>query len=720
MRKLTTELKRFTRITAFLLTLLLTLCCLTACGEDSVPQENLLQSIAEISASTTASGTDTSDESLSSNAAVNEAFNQYNGKGSEPVWAGTQFYNGEAVVVYRKLNGSEDLDKAQDIYLYDSKNNGKVIVLGAPNTYTGTWFYTYEGYCLTIMGSNLARIEADGTEKFNITVEGGVTNIVQLNDGTIVLLMKDANGTYTLATLNPEKGTYEKVQGMDLGKDRRVFISAGEEGVVLLDKNGFRDVNLETGELTERMPLSEFDYALQYTLKGFQMVDGGCVKLLYQGSSSTLIPKDIGKYRTVITVETISNDIWFPAMLDKFNKNNLEYYAQWDYIGSETSDIPSYEVLWELLENGEGPDVFLASCLLDEFEAMDKGYLEDLTPYMEASGVYVEDYFPTTFDRLQRGDSIYGANYSAHVAGIVIKKDVLGGVEVTDVETLVDALLSYSEPAIWMKNHKAIHILQNLICASESICGTVDWENKTCNFYTDLFAKILEVSMQYADDGSGTCPPVAYLTSNTHFYGYINSDQRALAGEEYIGYLYDDGPCTGTASYHEMVMNSNSKNKEGAWAVISYMISEEAQKQEDLVYPDSMQVFAGQPLFSRRCPVNVFAYDAVVRAEMEETSLVKFTYVDGGTGTRYKGGLSEEDKKLSEEEYRARYDLTETDAEEIMDLLYKVRHMPYEKTGNVLAIIYEETESYFNGERSLGDTCEAIQQRVQVYLDALE
>lgn len=68
-------------------------------------------------------------------------------------------------------------------------------------------------------------------------------------------------------------------------------------------------------------------------------------------------------------------------MLDRFNKTNYKYYAKWDYIGSETSDIPSYEVLWELLENGEGPDVFLASALENEFDAIDKGYLEDLAPY---------------------------------------------------------------------------------------------------------------------------------------------------------------------------------------------------------------------------------------------------------------------------------------------------------------------------------------------------
>lgn len=697
--------KRVSTFLSMLLCIILILGCLTGCGEEE--QSGSLPGF-------------TADSTAEEQQAIKDAFYADNGQGSTPVWAGTQFYNGEAVAVYRKLNGSEDLQKAQDIYLYDSKNNGKVIVSGASNAYTGTWFYTYGGYCLTVMGSKLARIEADGTEKFNITVEGGVTNIVQLSDNTIVLLMKDANGTYTLATLDPEKGEYEKVQGLDLGKDNRVYISAGEEGVVLLDKNGFRDVNMETGELTMRMPLSEFDYTLQYTLKGFRMVGGGCVEMLYQGNSNLLMPKDIEKYRTVITVQTNTNDVWYAAMLDQFNKSNYEYYARWDYIGSETSDIASFEFLWELLENGEGPDVFMASSLVDEFEAIDKGYLEDLAPYMEPGGIYIEDYFPTTFDRLQRGDSIYGVNTSIHTAGIVIKKDVLGGVEVTDTETLVDALLNYTTPSIWMKNNKPVHILQDFLHASESVAGTVDWENRTCNFNTDLFAKILEVSLQYADDGSGTFPAVAYMTSTSHFYHYINKEQRDMAGDVYLGYLFDEGPCAGDASGQEMVMNSHSKNKEGAWAVISYMISEEAQKQEGLVYTEqTYKAHAGWPYYSRRCPVNVFAFDAVVLLEKEETSLVRYEYGES-KGTYYKAGWTEEDDKLSDEEYRARYDLTDADAEEILEMMYRVRHTPYEKNGEVLSIIYEETESYFAGERSLGDTCEAIQQRVQAYLDAME
>ena len=63
--------------------------------------------------------------------------------------------------------------------------------------------------------------------------------------------------------------------------------------------------------------------------------------------------------------------------------------------------------------------------------------------------------------------------------------------------------------------------------------------------------------------------------------------------------------------------------------------------------------------------------------------------------------------------------MKETDVEEIRELLYAAHDEPA-RTAPILDIIYEEAAFYFNDERSLGDTCDAIQVRVQAYLDGLE
>ena len=233
------------------------------------------------------------------NPAIDDAFID---DGYEPVWAGTQFYNGEEIVILRKENGSEDESKGQNIYMKDSLGISRRIISGVPKEYKGTWFYTYEGYCLAVLDNRLVRIEADGTQKFDLVVENGVKDIVQLDDGTIVLLMRDTEGVYRLAVLDAQEATFAKVPGEGYAKDKRLYISADGNNVVLLNRDGFWNVNLQTGELTMRMPIGEYDYTVAYNIKAFRMLGGGGVHMLFQNSEEVLLPTDIEKYKTVVEV----------------------------------------------------------------------------------------------------------------------------------------------------------------------------------------------------------------------------------------------------------------------------------------------------------------------------------------------------------------------------------------------------------------------------------
>lgn len=55
-------------------------------------------------------------------------------------------------------------------------------------------------------------------------------------------------------------------------------------------------------------------------------------------------------------------------------------------------------------------------------------------------------------------------------------------------------------------------------------------------------------------------------------------------------------------------------------------------------------------------------------------------------------------------------------AEELKDYVNRARYKPL-KAKEVLSIIYDETELFFNGDKSLEAVREVIQNRVQLYLD---
>ena len=727
--------RKRTRFFAICLSLILTMSVFTACGEEEQPESfpgftldggsnatgNSGSGVLEHSDSMATGIGLGADTMADEQQAIKDAFYADNGQGSAPVWAGVQLYNGDVVNVWRKMNGSEDLQKAQDIYLYDSDDNGKMIARGVPSTCVGSWFYTNEGYLLNVMGSKLLMFDESGNEKFNISAEGGVGSIVQLSDNTIVLLVKASDNSHTLAILDIEKGEYEKVPNLDLGKDRRVFLSADDTGVVVLNQTGFWNVNLETGELTERIALSEYDFTPDYTLKTFQMQGGGAVKLLYQEATEMVMPVDIEKYRTVVTMQVDEVFIEYGAikiMVDEFNATHPECYVKLVNYAEFDAGLSNMEAVYDSLAQGAGADLIYTNGMnwnsyMDR--AIQQGYLEDLRPYMEYSGIYEEDYFPTAFDSFKVNGGIYGVCYQTGTSGFTFQKDVLGGRDIRSLEDLVDALLAYTGEAVYSTS--ADSMLWNLIRASDSLAGTVDWESRICDFQGNLFAKLLEVCKFYGNEdyqNKDKYTIMDSIVSTSHFYGYLNEEQRDMAGEVYLGYFFDEGCYPRADIFQTIHMNSSSENKEGAWALIAWLISEEAQSQKNFTANKTL----------RFLPTNVFAFETVMELERKETSLALVS--ENGAQTKFHkyitlGGVADwmEVRKMEDEEYRSRFDLKELDAEEIREQLYIARFLPI-RTEPIQDIILEEAESYFNDERGLGDTCDAIQARVQAYLDEPE
>ena len=709
------------KVFVILCTAILLAACLAGCG--NIMTESVPVSGEQSGASTSVQGgkdSDTENANSASGAQSVDVGQLLQGDGDddiEAIWAGTQFYNGEELVLYRKMNGSEEMKKGQDIYLKNSQGSVQKIISGVSNEYTGTWFYTHQGYCLTILENSLVRFEADGTEKFNLIVEGGVSSIVQLDDGTIVLLIRDSENVFRLAVLNPEDGTYEKVQGLDLGKDKRLYISAAPEGVVVLNREGFWNVNLETGELTERIPLTEYDYTVPYNIKAFRMIGGGGVRLLFQNSNDVLFPINIEKYKTIVEVLGPDNQ-WLKEWLVCFNKHSEAYYAVLVPFEDEDTPEKTAKKLHNTLEFGVGADVVYGECFESTTAAMASGYLENLSPYMERSGVDQEDYFPGTFDDFKKEGQIYGTYIFSGTRGWSVSEELLEGRIVPDMEGLVNALLSYTEPAFLYYN--AENNLKYFLAASESLAGAVDWENLTCNFHTNLFASVLEVSKLYARDYQTKDVPIlndVQLTSN--FYSFENEEQLRMAKQVYIGYLFDDGAHPAAANFSPFYINNRSINKDGAWALIEFLLSETFQVQND-IYMDEEVWYGTERILNvyRHCPVNVYVFDEIVRMEQEESAIVEFVRPDW-TVKIYKASMAKQYMDLGDEGYRGLHNLKDADAEEMLERLYLARPLPT-KTLELQEIIYEEAASYFNGERSLGDTCEAIQQRAQAYLDSYE
>ena len=211
---------------------------------------------------------------------------------------------------------------------------------------------------------------------------------------------------------------------------------------------------------------------------------------------------------------------------------------------------------------------------------LEKGALEDLSPYVEESGIREEDYFPFTFNLWREEGRIYGIcpRFSGG-EGAEIAEEVLGGRK-PDIRTLVDALLSWQEEAVYMKNYGPQKLLEVFLGGTETLWGSVDWEQGTCDFSGELFRNILELAKRYGDDGrGGRFPSLAQDLGRNYsdifyFHGPKEQEEREMVT---LGVLFDDGCHMAFFPFSALAVNANSAHKEGAWEFICFLLEEEAQ-----------------------------------------------------------------------------------------------------------------------------------------------
>ena len=692
--------------------MILAVFCLSGCGkgaEGDITPSDVDVSYSEVGgASTSDSGVD-----------IGALLQATDVEEEELLWAGSQYVNGEEIKLLRGTSEGEDIAKLLDIYKKDENGTLTKIISGAPGEYTGEWYYTAEGYCYSILENRLARVEADGQVEYESIIGVEITDICRLTDGGLFLIVQENEGNYRLVKVNEATGEFAIVEGLDFGRDKRTFLAEGEDGLVLLNSKGIWNVDTENGALVEQISMSEYDIKLPYTIKDFRVLGGISLEFLHRDYIEVIHPKDIGKYREIITVQTRWENEWLNAMLDGFNDVNTEYYAVLEPLMKVFEDGrlegPSYEETAKMIAGADGGDLIAGDCL-ECSRYVDAGYWEDLAPYMEQAGLELADYFPAAFEQGRRGDSIYIANLYLTMNGLRIKEEVLGSRDVPDAEMLVDKLLNYGELSILNRGWDATEVLCYLLSGSEDLHGTVDWENGTCDFESDFFYKVLEVAKLYGDDG-GDLPAIGNWYDQNGFYNYLNEEQLKQEEKVYLGYLFDDGNYSLMTGGVSLSMNANSDCKEGAWAVLEYLLSEDAQTQKCLL--DAQ----GRRLDKRQYPVNIYAFEEVISLELKETSY--FMYEVPKTGFKNsvcKGGAGTDTMRAMNwdtDAYRARYDLTEADIEEVREQVYEVKYLP-EKPAEILELVCEGAAEYFESERSLDDTCQAIQKKVQEYLDTYE
>ena len=358
------------------------------------------------------------------------------------------------------------------------------------------------------------------------------------------------------------------------------------------------------------------------------------------------------------------------GLINSFNKENDLYHVEMVQHPYDMDFSGKQERLKVEVATGKGPDIMTTDIFPVTEEIISKEYLVDLSPLMEKSGITDERYFPA-YRCLTNGDKTYGLCPSMDVIGMSIDGNILPNKQIPDLETLVDILLAYPEPAIFLNDsQEGIHIMDYFLCGSENLWGMIDWENKSCDFSTELFSKILEVSKKYADNRNKGYAPIM---RNTFCYIGLYPGREALEkeGRVILDYYFDDGNYPKyNASVETLVINANTNNLEGAWAFLSYAMSKTGQSYYAL--PTHKDLFAEMNLNLLKDIEDGKAYPMV--------------------------------------------DFTEAVMQDAIQVFSTGKYCP-QYTEEIMDIIHEESGAYFSGDKNKEEVINIIQNRVTLLLE---
>ncbi len=693
-------MKRNHKVSRIFCILLSCLISLAACGRNE--EENVQPSPSGTEVQPSFPDGEATDVAVDEEAFYDVASELKNGR-----FLGMQFWQGEPVQLWMSKSVGEDGKAFASVYMYRGDGTREVCIEQIDESVARMiYIRDSEGCCYTVSGGSdnkkISRLDSAGKTQYTVPLGGNLWDICALADGRLALLTSKGNSTaggYNLLLLDAE-GNLTTV--FEAEKLPNPTLGASDEGLLLMMGDYVYRVNLMDGKREQIYSFRQTAYVVREAfalndIQDFSMRSDGSFVIIRVGRHGSAkcetvkpIARDKSRKDVVLrTTHVIEYQTWLKDRILEFNSSQEEYRVVIDAfeIGN---DMDAFVTATGVeLATGKGPEILMGSILTESVSGLlEKGILMDLAPLMEQSGIKEEDYFPLTFDMWRTGDSIYCLYYSMDVRERLISKDVLGDVREPSVEQLADAMLAYPEQAVYSSSgYSASNILADLLQGSETLWGMVDWEKGTCDFGGELFGKLLEAAKRYQFDERNNYPGITTEKSlpliQSIYYNFYTRAEEAADGYVPVGVLFDDGrhpiPPPVHPGYMSLMLNANAANRDGAWEFIKFIISEEAQKK--LAEEDSNSL-----------PVNKSAFKALIEREI----------ADGPTMNL--------DSPIFEGP------LTRERADEIEAFLESARSLPF-KTEPILDIVLEEAREYFDGNKSIEQVADIVENRVQLYLD---
>ena len=454
--------------------------------------------------------------------------------------------------------------------------------------------------------------------------------------------------------------------------------------------------------------------------------------------------------KTVLTFACMYLDWNMRDAIVKFNRaSNTHRIVVRDYSEYNTDDdyTAGIQKLNTEMLSGKLPDMIdinTYSMPIEQYAA--KGFLTDLYELIDADpDMSRESFVQPVLKALESADGkLYQLPQTFAVDTAIALDKVVGEYDTWNLAAVKDAMTKLQDGATVFDVYCTKSDILST-CISRNIDAFVDWENGAAHFDSDEFKALLEFANSFPDtydwenadeedqDSAQNRMNAGKQLMSSFYVSSLEDILYQLTGYngkvKFVGYPSEDGTSNHAFQIDGAIaISSTCADKTAAWNFMKQFLNEE--------YQSSYNIWS--------FPINQAAFDAKLKEMMTEEyqtddngnvmkddngnpiRIPKVTYYTDGNGTMTgystgNGGVAvmqasaDGSVEMGENGEVNVYAMTQEQADEILGLINATTAV-YGYDESIMGIITDEAAPYFAGEKSLDDTVNMIQSRVNLYV----
>jgi ABC-type glycerol-3-phosphate transport system substrate-binding protein len=562
----------------------------------------------------------------------------------------------------------------------------------------GNWYWA--------RGQIIWLYQASGQYQGKVEIPQSVNDMEMGKDGNIYVLYEDG-GTQYLTTIDFNAITTKKVYQDFPCSNMNQFTKGMDADFLVNNGSGLLTVDMTTQTQKKILDWMDSDLSSQSIWFFYALPDGRIAVVLHDNQNDESTVKIVYLTKTlttelpekeIISAASIYEIERFREEVIRFNQSNDRYrillksYADPQEIMSPDVIAEAISSMYQDITSDRAPDLlFVNSSTINLEYYASKGLFADLSDLMKRKELNKNDLVDSVVKAFTYQKKLIALPTDFYIQTLVGKTDVIGDKPGWSFDSIQELMAKYPDKVFtYISKEEMLRL-----CLSYQSDVFIDWENDTYNFQNKEFYDLLEFcnkmpmqAMAIDHVGETFWPSNDQVMVKTAYIQQFRDYQflTKVINEPItcIGFPTKEGnaasgilPVDGVYTIH-----AKSKHKKGAWAFIQHAIFEREQNAAGF-------------------PIRQSALDQVLEKVMTEDQTVISGDRTAARGTSYLYWDDITYDKGTQEEVNG--------LKELIDTATVTGTYPT----HILRMISEECRAYFDGQVTVEEAAQAVQERLQ-------